>query len=157
MYTFLGWLALGADCKRGSGLKPGPGFAGINAGLPAAPPATGGSPPVAGPFCAIANVLPPTSSAAMIRLFGIVIIIPPTAEVAPGAGTPLSSPRSRMSLMRPRRASRAGWRAQYLLNRDALSQRPLSGVKRTSQECTVMSANDPKRTFRREPVFCPIC
>ena len=86
IYTFLGWLPLGADCKRGSGLKPGPGFAGINAGLPAAPPATGGSPPVAGPFCAIANVLPPTSSAAMIRLFGIVIIIPPTAEVEPGAG-----------------------------------------------------------------------
>ena len=78
MYTFLGWFALGADCKRGSGLKPGPGFAGMKAGLPAAPPATGGSPPVAGPFCAIASVLPPISSAATIRLFGIVIIIPPT-------------------------------------------------------------------------------
>ena len=92
MYTFLGWLALGADCERGSGLKPGPGVAGTNAGLPAAPPAIGGSPPVAGPFCAIASVVPATSSAAtIVRHFGVVIIIPPKLESHPQVRTPLSS------------------------------------------------------------------
>jgi Short C-terminal domain len=72
-------LVAGAPDWRGApGITPGPGGPGT-AGLPAAPPAIGGSPPVAGPFCAIASVVPATSSAAtIVRLFGVVIIIPPS-------------------------------------------------------------------------------
>src|SRR4029077_11893507 len=43
---------------------------------PLAPPATGLSPPVAGPFCAIASEVPPARSAAtIVRVFRVVIIM----------------------------------------------------------------------------------
>ena len=40
-----------------------------------APPAAGGSPPVGRPFCAIASEVPPTSSAATVALFRMVMVI----------------------------------------------------------------------------------
>jgi hypothetical protein len=43
-------------------------------GLPPAPPATGGSLPVGRPFCAIASEVPPTSSAATVTFFRMVML-----------------------------------------------------------------------------------
>jgi hypothetical protein len=67
-------LGFGAvDCARGAscGITPGPGGAGV---------AAGGWPPLAGPFCAIANDVPPASSAlAIMRGFRMVMRISPTS------------------------------------------------------------------------------
>src|SRR5215831_10090245 len=90
MYVLL-WCTL---CTRGAAVPTYPGcamyagpmpgteavFSEPHAGLPAAPPATGGSPPVAGPFCAIASEVPPAKSAATIaRVFKVVMFVLPNA------------------------------------------------------------------------------
>src|SRR6516225_8223474 len=63
---------------------PAPGteavFSEPHAGLPAAPPATGGSPPVGRPFCAIASEVPPAKSAAtIVRVFKVLMFVLPNA------------------------------------------------------------------------------
>jgi hypothetical protein len=57
------------------------------AALPAAPPAIGGWPPVAGPFCATANEAPPTSSAPTTIRFSRVVIEFSNAKTAPRMAT----------------------------------------------------------------------
>jgi hypothetical protein len=65
------WCTL---CTRGAAASAP--YPESNIGLPPAPPATGGSPPVAGPFCARANEFPPARSEATIaRLFRKFMII----------------------------------------------------------------------------------
>jgi hypothetical protein len=61
MYVLLRWCTRGAeDCLS-------------RMGLPFAPPATGGSPPVGGPFCAIARTVPPARNAAtIVKVFRVV-------------------------------------------------------------------------------------
>src|SRR5437016_3520952 len=91
-------VAGAADWRGAPGIMPGPGGP-STAGLPAAPPATGGSPPVGRPFCASASEVPATSSAAtIVRLFGVVIIIPPSFESHPPGERLYQAARSGMAL-----------------------------------------------------------
>jgi hypothetical protein len=69
MYMVLWWCVLtrgAADCLS-------------RMGLPYAPPATGGWPPVGRPFCASASEVPPASNTAttIVRVFKVVMFILP--------------------------------------------------------------------------------